>query len=575
MALANVAVLLAHWGKKVLVVDWDLEAPGVEHFFFEDPELSGIQNRPGLIEMLTRAATQPVESDSIAWRNLLTEVHTKNGVVFQLLTAGARSSGYFKHVRELDLKSFYENQDGGYIIENLRKYWKESFDFILIDSRTGITDIGGICTIQLPDILALVFTATKQSLVGAVDVAAKASIERQKLPFDRAQVTVLPLPSKFDTQTEHEIAKQWLGHFETALNPSYKPWLPKDVDRRHFLEVTKIPYTPYFSFGEKLPVIEQGTTDPSGLGFAYETIAALIANHLQQPNLVLSNRDEYTRLARSPNPLVQTLPRPLTESSLLYVGLSGSRLLANLTDDRNPVTREGLLIRFHKVVADSANEQRGSVVRATEDGALLAFAQPHEALSCALSIQERLAISTPIISSIGPLRARMGIHATGDGDQPEQAESLVTIVVGISNKAPEGQIVVSERVRDSIPPTMSVRFKAREDQLEFISDDAVFEQPLFDVVGVMIITVTEDERAALFVEPEATKHRGGFQAFLVGLQSRVEPETNRLELTITDRERIARYAHDYRSGGWQGRLRKIFGRTLGPNLGRLQSHKSR
>ena len=29
MALANVAALLAKWGNSVLVVDWDLEAPGI------------------------------------------------------------------------------------------------------------------------------------------------------------------------------------------------------------------------------------------------------------------------------------------------------------------------------------------------------------------------------------------------------------------------------------------------------------------------------------------------------------------------------------------------------------------
>ena len=35
MALANVATLLSKWGKKVLMIDWDLEAPGLENFFKE------------------------------------------------------------------------------------------------------------------------------------------------------------------------------------------------------------------------------------------------------------------------------------------------------------------------------------------------------------------------------------------------------------------------------------------------------------------------------------------------------------------------------------------------------------
>ena len=44
MALANISILLAQWGKRILVVDWDLEAPGLEHYFstFIDPELVAI-----------------------------------------------------------------------------------------------------------------------------------------------------------------------------------------------------------------------------------------------------------------------------------------------------------------------------------------------------------------------------------------------------------------------------------------------------------------------------------------------------------------------------------------------------
>ena len=33
MALANIAVLLAQWRYKILIADWDLEAPGLEYFF--------------------------------------------------------------------------------------------------------------------------------------------------------------------------------------------------------------------------------------------------------------------------------------------------------------------------------------------------------------------------------------------------------------------------------------------------------------------------------------------------------------------------------------------------------------
>src|SRR5580704_3995640 len=32
-ALANSAVILAQWGLRVLAVDWDIEAPGLNHYF--------------------------------------------------------------------------------------------------------------------------------------------------------------------------------------------------------------------------------------------------------------------------------------------------------------------------------------------------------------------------------------------------------------------------------------------------------------------------------------------------------------------------------------------------------------
>jgi hypothetical protein len=51
---------------------------------------------------------------------------------------------------------------------------------------------------------------------------------------------------------------------------------------------------------------------------------------------------------------------------------------------------------------------------------------------------------------------------------------------------------------------------------------------------------------------------------------RVDRRSGSLHLGARDLERFARYAFDYRRGGWQGRLQRIFGRTLGPGLGRRE-----
>src|SRR4051812_16019418 len=53
MALANVAWILSANNYRVLMVDWDLEAPGLHHYFrpfLADPEL---RERRGLIELFT------------------------------------------------------------------------------------------------------------------------------------------------------------------------------------------------------------------------------------------------------------------------------------------------------------------------------------------------------------------------------------------------------------------------------------------------------------------------------------------------------------------------------------------
>jgi hypothetical protein len=244
-------------------------------------------------------------------------------VPIDFISAGRRNESYFTKVRGLDVTEFYDKNRGGFIVERLRDEWKNNYDFVLVDSRTGITDIGGICTVQLPDMLVLLFTATDQSLRGVIEVERKAQAARQKLPFDRLSLVSLPIPSRFDAQQEFKVSQEWLDRFAEDLAPIYANWLPISAasrealpkngisnrsdfldkaelpNRRKFLEITKIPYSPYFSFGEKLPVVEHGTTDPTSLGYAYETLAALIGNNLNSVDLLVAQRQEFVATARS------------------------------------------------------------------------------------------------------------------------------------------------------------------------------------------------------------------------------------------------------------------------------------
>lgn len=149
-------------------------------------------------------------------------------------------------------------------------------------------------------------------------------------------------------------------------------------------------------------------------------------------------------------------------------------------------------------------------------------------------------------------------------------QRLLEIANKMANRSVEGQILVSDETIKRLPTlrTKGVEFVPLPSQLELNpSDEDAVPMKLYEARKMVVVELKPDEYDSLSEQDPASRGGGGFQALLVNLQERVTDDMH-LDLTVQDRERIARYAHDYRSGGWQGRLRKIFGRSLGNNLGR-------
>lgn len=323
MALANIATLMSQWGYNVLIVDWDLEAPGLEFFFqnYVSISMENVLQKEGVLDLLYKFLNGQLDATQVPdLEGCLIEINVPDcKTPLHFLTAGKRDAEYTGRVSSLDLEAFYE-QDGGYFLETLREHLKQTYDFVLIDSRTGITDIGGICTIQLPDILVLLFTATEQSLQGIVNIAQKTVVARQNLPVNRLSLLCLPVPCRFDDREEFELSKSWLKRFSEELSMLYEDWLPDSVNIIEVLTFSKIPYMSYFSFGEKLPVLEQGTVDTAGLGYAYENLASLLVNKLQRVEQLVSSREDYVRSAliqagviKTPYPIPFELQKKIVE----------------------------------------------------------------------------------------------------------------------------------------------------------------------------------------------------------------------------------------------------------------------
>jgi Mrp family chromosome partitioning ATPase len=154
MALASIATLLARRGCRVLAVDFDLEAPGLWRYF------TGFHKRldqqAGLIDLLSAASSAPGSLD-VDWRDYVTHLPVRPGEL-SLMTSGQLGERYSSKVLDFDWKEFFRDARGGEFLERLRRQWREEYEFTLIDSRTGITDSGGICTIMLPDMIVPVFS---------------------------------------------------------------------------------------------------------------------------------------------------------------------------------------------------------------------------------------------------------------------------------------------------------------------------------------------------------------------------------------------------------------------------------
>jgi cellulose biosynthesis protein BcsQ/tetratricopeptide (TPR) repeat protein len=284
MAIANIAGLLAKRDKKVLVVDFDLEAPGLWRYF--ESYRPGLQNQPGLIDLLL-AASNPGRPGKVDWRGYVTQVTLAPGAAISLMTSGRWDEPYPAKVLGFDWSAFFEDANGGEFIEGLRNQWLDEYDFTLIDSRTGITDTGGICTIMLPDLIVPVFMSNLQSIAGVEDVIQRAQAQRNILAYDRPPALVLPLMSRFDSRTEYKSAQEWLDIAADALKSFYDDWLPSIFTPRQALERTKLPYVAFFSFGELMPALTHGTSDPESLGYALDTVALLIEERLETADQIL------------------------------------------------------------------------------------------------------------------------------------------------------------------------------------------------------------------------------------------------------------------------------------------------
>jgi MinD-like ATPase involved in chromosome partitioning or flagellar assembly len=290
MALANVGCLLAegisNQPSDVLLIDWDLEAPGL-HRFFESYSSFDPSVQPGMVEfmaeILERLKHAPEEKEESA-ASVIESCSVEKYVVrtsvprVSIMTAGAQDSTYAARVRALDWRSAYLRTP--WMMRVLADYLRERFRYILIDSRTGLADASGVATTLLPDKLVLAFTPNKQSVEGAVELANRALTYR-KSSSDLRSLMVYPLPSRIEN-AEPELHRKWRRGDKKTNWPGYQHAFEEcfksayglsECSLEEYFNQVQIQYTPTYAYGEAIAARIEDAKDRLSLSRSYLNFA--------------------------------------------------------------------------------------------------------------------------------------------------------------------------------------------------------------------------------------------------------------------------------------------------------------
>jgi len=280
MALANVAWILASNGLKVLVVDWDLDSPGLHRYFHPFLDPAKLADTPGVIELIndylwTATMEGGQEGDwhreyAQIWRHAipLNWNQFPRGGALEFVSAGRQNRDYSSTLTAIDWDNFYDRLSGGRFIDALRAEMKAHYDYVLIDSRTGMSDVADICTVSLPDVLVACFTLNDQSIEGAASVAW--TVDQR---YHYRDIRVLPVPMRID-DSEKDKADTGL-----ALARSRFGSLPRGLAGHQaddYWAAVTIPYKPFYAFEETLAVFGDMPRSPLSLLGAYERLTSEI-----------------------------------------------------------------------------------------------------------------------------------------------------------------------------------------------------------------------------------------------------------------------------------------------------------
>lgn len=312
MALANVGFLSAMAGKRVLLMDWDLEAPGLAYYFrglTSHVESGDIRRAHGVlnlfwswvngIDQLATEAELDAHIESFrkgdpfqnCVRSLISTKRLPRGARLDFIGAGSPLVDapdplpYADALSRFSWMGFFEHSAGGLMIEAMRDWCRTHYDVILVDSRTGLADVSGICTMQLPDSVILCFVLNRQNIEGVAQVASAIHGARG----EDVAVRIAPMRVSQDRPTEEADARaRAQRQLERAGLAAER--VDHDMDRLAIPAAANVPfYETLAPFAASDPALDVLTLAYQGL------TEAVVGIELSRPKIDGAWRDEVRR----------------------------------------------------------------------------------------------------------------------------------------------------------------------------------------------------------------------------------------------------------------------------------------
>ncbi|WP_405730183.1 FxSxx-COOH system tetratricopeptide repeat protein [Streptomyces sp. NBC_00028] len=281
MALANTAWIMASQGRRVLVVDWDLEAPGLDRFLHPFLEPSALRDRPGVLELINDyvlkvdhlqdtkiKADWIVEQADIGRAVNALQWNFRGDGRLDFISAGRQDRNYSSIFSQFNWNRFYDEQYGGQFLDALCDQFRQGYDYVLVDSRTGLSDISDICTLHFPDVLVNCFTHNDQSIEGAAAVARRVQDTR-----GQRRIRILPVPMRV---VDSEADRLEAARAKVRLSFDQLLVRTRNIDPRSYWGSVEVPFKSPYAYEEMLATFRDEPETPASLLAACERLTSFI-----------------------------------------------------------------------------------------------------------------------------------------------------------------------------------------------------------------------------------------------------------------------------------------------------------